>query len=53
MTDGNGGAVTQSTRCYVGNLSWSVAWQDLKDHMRSAGDICFADIIGPGVGLVE
>jgi len=26
-----------STRVYVGNLSWEVGWQDLKDHMRSAG----------------
>jgi RNA recognition motif-containing protein len=22
----------QSRRVYVGNLSWDVAWQDLKDH---------------------
>jgi hypothetical protein len=27
----------QSRRVYVGNLSWDVAWQDLKDHMRQAG----------------
>jgi RNA recognition motif-containing protein len=28
----------QSRRVYVGNLSWDVAWQDLKDHMVSAID---------------
>ena len=27
------GAEHQSRRVYVGNLSWDVAWQDLKDHM--------------------
>jgi RNA recognition motif-containing protein len=27
----------QSRRVYVGNLSWDVAWQDLKDHMVSVG----------------
>lgn len=23
---------------YVGNLSWSTAWQGLKDHMKQAGE---------------
>lgn len=27
------------TRVYVGNLSWETEWQDLKDHMRSAGEV--------------
>ena len=27
------GGEAQSRRVYVGNLSWDVAWQDLKDHM--------------------
>ena len=35
-----------SKRVYVNNLSWSVRWQDLKDHMRDAGhgtraEVCF------------
>lgn len=31
----------QSRRVYVGNLSWDVAWQDLKDHMvRTNSGIC-------------
>lgn len=46
-------------RVYVGNLSWDVSWQDLKDHMRSAGDIARADVMcdsdgrSKGCGLVE
>jgi len=27
------------TRVYVGNLSWETEWQDLKDHMRTAGEV--------------
>jgi RNA recognition motif-containing protein len=44
---------------YVGNLSWDVAWQDLKDHMREAGDVTHAEIIteangrSKGCGIVE
>jgi len=49
----------QSRRCYVGNLSWEVAWQDLKDHMREAGDVVFAEVMmegdgrSKGCGIVE
>ena len=35
-----GGAAAQiqvGTRVYVGNLAWSVKWQELKDYFRSAG----------------
>ena len=31
--------MTGITRVYVGNLSWETEWQDLKDHMRSAGEV--------------
>jgi RNA recognition motif-containing protein len=24
---------------FVGNLSWGVAWQDLKDHMKQCGEV--------------
>lgn len=34
----------QGKRVYVGNLDWHVSWQELKDHMREAGDVAFADI---------
>lgn len=31
------------------------SWQDLKDHMREAGDVCYADVDknGAGTGVVE
>ena len=29
------------------------SWQDLKDHMREAGDVCFADVYKDGTGVVE
>lgn len=29
---------------YVGNLSWECQWQDLKDHMRAAGNVKFVDL---------
>jgi len=31
----------------------SGSWQDLKDHMREAGDVCYADVYRDGSGLVE
>jgi RNA recognition motif-containing protein len=46
-------------RVYVGNLSWEVAWQDLKDHMLEAGDVVRAEVIkepsgrSKGCGIVE
>ncbi len=48
-----------SRRVYVGNLSWEVSWQDLKDHMRSAGNVARADVMqdnsgrSKGCGIVE
>lgn len=32
---------------------FSGSWQDLKDHMREAGDVCFADTYKDGTGVVE
>jgi len=31
----------------------SGSWQDLKDHMREAGDVCYADVYRDGTGIVE
>ncbi|XP_023277158.1 serine/arginine-rich splicing factor 1B-like [Seriola lalandi dorsalis] len=31
----------------------SGSWQDLKDHMREAGDVCYADVYCDGTGVVE
>jgi len=53
------GGDAQSRRVYVGNLSWDVAWQDLKDHMRQAGEVVFAEVMSEpdgrskGCGIVE
>jgi len=50
---------SKNRRVYIGNLSWNVSWQDLKDHMREAGEVARADIMtGPdgrskGCGIVE
>jgi RNA recognition motif-containing protein len=34
----------------VGNLSWRISWQDLKDTMREAGDVLHADIMQDHMG---
>jgi RNA recognition motif-containing protein len=53
------GGEKQSCRVYVGNLSWEVAWQDLKDHMRGAGEVVYAEVMtepdgrSKGCGIVE
>lgn len=31
-------------RVMVTGLPSSASWQDLKDHMRRAGDVCFSDV---------
>uniref|UniRef100_A0A3Q3QEF7 Splicing factor, arginine/serine-rich 1 n=1 Tax=Monopterus albus TaxID=43700 RepID=A0A3Q3QEF7_MONAL len=36
-----------------GGLPSSGSWQDLKDHMREAGDVCYADVYRDGTGVVE
>ncbi|KAG5881704.1 hypothetical protein JTB14_006562 [Gonioctena quinquepunctata] len=40
-------------RVLVTGLPPSGSWQDLKDHMREAGDVCFADSFKDGSGVVE
>eukprot|EP01039_Chlorochromonas_danica_P006319 gene6319-6968_t len=49
-----------SRRVYVGNLDWSVSWQDLKDHMKLfGGHVLRADVLqfpdgrSKGCGIVE
>eukprot|EP00250_Pteridium_aquilinum_P005169 c15305_g1_i1 orf=331-1224(-) len=39
-------------RVVVTGLPSSASWQDLKDHMRRAGDVCFAQVFRDGRGLV-
>lgn len=38
----------QFTKVFVGNLAWQVTWQDLKDHMRTVGDVVRAEIMTEG-----
>lgn len=42
-------------RVIVSGLPMSASWQDVKDHMREAGDVCYADVFrdGSGTGVVE
>lgn len=40
-------------RVVVSGLPTSGSWQDLKDHMREAGDVCYADVYKDGTGVVE
>ncbi|OLP93515.1 putative RNA-binding protein [Symbiodinium microadriaticum] len=37
-------------RVYVSNLPWHVAWQELKDHMKSVGEVVYADIFTEDTG---
>jgi len=39
--------------CPCLGLPPSGSWQDLKDHMREAGDVCYADAQKDGMGMVE
>ncbi|CAH1230602.1 SRSF1 [Branchiostoma lanceolatum] len=50
-----GGAPSRRSeyRVLVSGLPPTGSWQDLKDHMREAGDVCFADVFRDGTGVVE
>lgn len=53
------GEQAQGRRVYVGNLSWDVNWNILKDHMRQAGEVVHAEVMSEpsgrskGCGVVE
>lgn len=53
-TGGRVGGVSRRSeyRVVVTGLPSSASWQDLKDHMRRAGDVCFAQVFRDGRGLV-
>lgn len=40
-------------RVLVSGLPPTGSWQDLKDHMRDAGDVLFTDVFKDGTGVVE
>ncbi|KAJ6252241.1 RNA-binding protein [Anaeramoeba flamelloides] len=48
-----------TNRLYVGNLAYSVSWQDLKDYMRNAGNVTYTKVLtdyygySKGCGIVE
>jgi len=48
-----GGTRRTSFRVFVSGLPPTGSWQDLKDHMREAGDVCYADVFKDGSGVVE
>ncbi|KAL5983742.1 hypothetical protein ACLOJK_017833 [Asimina triloba] len=48
---GRGGVSRRSDyRVLVTGLPSSASWQDLKDHMRRAGDVCFSQVFRDGRG---
>ena len=44
---------TLAVQVLVSGLPPTGSWQDLKDHMREAGDVLFTDVYKDGTGLVE
>ncbi|DBA69951.1 TPA: hypothetical protein ACH3X2_012443 [Trebouxia sp. C0005] len=42
------GEIEVARRVYVGNLAYSVAWQDLKDHFKPIGQVIHADVATEG-----
>ncbi|CAN0217180.1 unnamed protein product [Scytosiphon promiscuus] len=49
----DGGSRQTEFRAVVTGLPQSASWQDLKDHMRKAGDVCYADVDNKGGGVVH
>jgi len=51
--------VVVTNRVYVTNLAYHTTWQNLKDHMRTAGEVVYADVFlddygkSKGCGIVE
>ena len=48
-----GSILTLESRVRVTGLPPTGSWQDLKDHMREAGDVCYSDVFKDGSGAVE
>ncbi|WJX79773.1 Serine/arginine-rich splicing factor sr34b [Trifolium repens] len=47
---GRGVSRRSEYRVLVNGLPSSASWQDLKDHMRKAGDVCFSQVFHDGRG---
>nr|CAH8829687.1 unnamed protein product [Trichobilharzia regenti] len=50
---GSGPSRRSDFRVIVTGLPPTGSWQDLKDHMREAGDVGYADVFRDGTGVVE
>ncbi|XGW13718.1 hypothetical protein V3C99_000215 [Haemonchus contortus] len=50
---GRGPSGRTNYRVIVEGLPATGSWQDLKDHMREAGEVCYADVTRDGIGTVE
>lgn len=50
---GHGPPQRTDFKVIVENLPPNTSWQDLKDHMRKAGDVGFAEMTRDGFGVVE
>ncbi|CAL8078963.1 unnamed protein product [Calicophoron daubneyi] len=50
---GSGPSRRSDYRVVVTGLPPTGSWQDLKDHMREAGDVGYADVFRDGTGVVE
>jgi RNA recognition motif-containing protein len=48
-----GGGRQTEHRVIVTGLPPSASWQDLKDHMRKAGDVVYTDVDHRGGGIVH
>jgi RNA recognition motif-containing protein len=48
--DDRGHKGNSSAKVFVGNLSYKTAWQDLKDYMRTAGEVVFAEVFSDAKG---
>jgi len=50
---GRGPPARSDHRILVSGLPTSGSWQDIKDHMRDAGEVVYADVFRDGSGICE
>ncbi len=50
---GRGPPRRSDNRVLISGLPPTGSWQDIKDHMREAGDVLYADVFKDGTGVVE
>eukprot|EP00210_Caulerpa_lentillifera_P001652 g1588.t1 len=52
-TGGFGSFPFRGYRVTIQNIPPNATWPDLKDFLRNAGEVQFADVVGPGLGIGE